>query len=213
VSSGNCRVGGKPSTAGASAACASASRRALRQKQRGAQFEAARSLRMRDSDSGLQGLLGRRRIGRVALHQSATSHNSRKRSDCRRATTAATSSSRAPRSRSAWTCGRSTEPHGGEASSSPGPLLSCGQECSHPPTRVIESRRPLAGSATTRLIRRHPRAWSPNLPRRGRRRPICAERAISPAGIDRQKGFNEARRRNPSLMALVRRAIWTLPRS
>jgi len=30
-----------------------------------------------------------------------------KRGDCRRATTAATSSSRAPRSRSAWTCGRS----------------------------------------------------------------------------------------------------------
>src|SRR5215831_12555592 len=35
-----------------------------------------------------------------------------KRGDCRRATTAATSSSRAPRSRSGWTCGRSAEPHG-----------------------------------------------------------------------------------------------------
>ena len=39
----------------------------LRQRQRGAQFEAARFLRLRDSDRGLQRLLGRRGIGRVAL--------------------------------------------------------------------------------------------------------------------------------------------------
>jgi len=41
----------------------------LRQSQRGAQFEAARLLRLGDSDRGLQGLLGRRGIGRVALEQ------------------------------------------------------------------------------------------------------------------------------------------------
>ena len=41
----------------------------LCQRQRGAQFEAARLLRLRDSDRGLQRLLGRRGIGRVALQQ------------------------------------------------------------------------------------------------------------------------------------------------
>ncbi len=41
----------------------------LRQRQRGAQFEAARLLRLRDRDRGLQRLLGRRSIGRVALQQ------------------------------------------------------------------------------------------------------------------------------------------------
>ena len=39
----------------------------LRQRQRGAQFEAARFLRLRDGDRGLQRLLGRRGIGRAAL--------------------------------------------------------------------------------------------------------------------------------------------------
>ena len=72
MSSGNCRVGGKPSTAGASAACASASRLAARYsfaRASAAQFEAARFLRLRDRDRGLQRLLGRRGIGRVALQQ------------------------------------------------------------------------------------------------------------------------------------------------
>ena len=41
----------------------------LRQRQRGAQFEAARLLRLRDRDRGLQRLLGRRGIGRVAFQQ------------------------------------------------------------------------------------------------------------------------------------------------
>jgi hypothetical protein len=41
----------------------------LRQRQRGAQFEAPRLLRLRDRDRGLQRLLGRRGIGRVALQQ------------------------------------------------------------------------------------------------------------------------------------------------
>ena len=39
----------------------------LRERQRGAQLEAARLLRLRDSDRGLQRLLGRRGIGRFAL--------------------------------------------------------------------------------------------------------------------------------------------------
>ena len=39
----------------------------LCQRQRSAQFEAARFLRLRDSDRGLQRLLGRRGIGRFAL--------------------------------------------------------------------------------------------------------------------------------------------------
>src|ERR1700730_5873881 len=41
----------------------------LRKTQRGAQFEAARFLRLCHSDRGLQRLLGRRGIGRVALQQ------------------------------------------------------------------------------------------------------------------------------------------------
>ena len=41
----------------------------LRQRQRGAQFEAARLLRLRDGDRGLQSLLGRGGIGRIALQQ------------------------------------------------------------------------------------------------------------------------------------------------
>ena len=41
----------------------------LRQRQRGAQFEAARFLRLRNGDRGPQRLLGRRGIGRVALQQ------------------------------------------------------------------------------------------------------------------------------------------------
>ena len=41
----------------------------LRQRQCGAQFEAARFLRLRDRDRGLQRLLRRRGIGRVALQQ------------------------------------------------------------------------------------------------------------------------------------------------
>src|SRR5262245_11807998 len=41
----------------------------LRKSQRGAQFEAARFLRLRDRDCGMQRLLGRRSIGRVALQQ------------------------------------------------------------------------------------------------------------------------------------------------
>ena len=41
----------------------------VRQRQRGTQFEAARFLRPRDGDRGLQRLLGRRGIGRVALQQ------------------------------------------------------------------------------------------------------------------------------------------------
>src|SRR5262245_41317301 len=41
----------------------------LRQSQRGAQFEAARFLRLRDRDCGLQRLFGRRSIGRVAPQQ------------------------------------------------------------------------------------------------------------------------------------------------
>jgi len=41
----------------------------LRQRQRGAQFEAARFLRLRDRDRGLQRPLGRRGIDRIALQQ------------------------------------------------------------------------------------------------------------------------------------------------
>ena len=41
----------------------------LRQRQRGAQFEAPRFLRLRDSNRGLQRLLGRRAVGRVAFQQ------------------------------------------------------------------------------------------------------------------------------------------------
>jgi len=41
----------------------------LRKRQRGAQFETARLLRLRDSDRGLQRLLSRRGVGRVALQQ------------------------------------------------------------------------------------------------------------------------------------------------
>jgi len=41
----------------------------LCQRQPGAQFEAARFLRLRDRDHGLQRLLGRRGIGRIALQQ------------------------------------------------------------------------------------------------------------------------------------------------
>src|SRR6516225_5652807 len=39
----------------------------LRKRQRGAQFEAARFLPLSDNDRGLQRLLGRRGIGRIAL--------------------------------------------------------------------------------------------------------------------------------------------------
>jgi hypothetical protein len=39
----------------------------LRKRQRGAQFEAPRCLRLRDGDRGLQRLLSCRSIGRVAL--------------------------------------------------------------------------------------------------------------------------------------------------
>ena len=52
MSSGNCWVGGK-----------------LRESQRRAQFEAARFLRLHDSDRGLQRPLGRRGICQVALQQ------------------------------------------------------------------------------------------------------------------------------------------------
>ena len=41
----------------------------LRKRQRGAQFEAARLVRLRNSECDLQRLLGRRGIGRVALPQ------------------------------------------------------------------------------------------------------------------------------------------------
>ena len=41
----------------------------LCQRERGAQFEAAGFLRLRDSDRSLQRLLGRRGIGRIALQQ------------------------------------------------------------------------------------------------------------------------------------------------
>jgi hypothetical protein len=41
----------------------------LRQRQCGAEFETPRFLRLRDSDRGLQRLLGRRGIARVALQQ------------------------------------------------------------------------------------------------------------------------------------------------
>jgi hypothetical protein len=41
----------------------------LRERQRGAQLEAARFLRLRDGDRDLKRLLGRRGIGRIALQQ------------------------------------------------------------------------------------------------------------------------------------------------
>ena len=73
MSSGNCWVGGKPSTAGRQhgvrVGLAIGRAIKLRQRQRGAQFEAARFLRLRDRDRGLQRLLGRRGIGRAALQQ------------------------------------------------------------------------------------------------------------------------------------------------
>ena len=73
MSSGNCWVGGKPSTAGASnrVGVGAAVGRAvkLRERQRGAQFEAARLLMLGDGDRGLQGLLGRRGIRGVPLQQ------------------------------------------------------------------------------------------------------------------------------------------------
>jgi hypothetical protein len=46
----------------------------LRQRQRGAQFEAARLLRLSDRDRGLQGLLGPGGVGRVPLQQDLAPH-------------------------------------------------------------------------------------------------------------------------------------------
>src|SRR6516162_5319809 len=75
----------------------------LRQRQRGAQLEAARFLRLRDRDRGLQRLLGRRSIGRVALQQAPGADVSARQ---RRANLRSRS-----RFRSWWLCGlRKAEP-------------------------------------------------------------------------------------------------------
>ena len=71
MSSGNCRVGGKPSTADASTACASASRFAALQSF--ARDSAARSSKLRAFCNCAMAIAtckdGRRGIGRVALQQ------------------------------------------------------------------------------------------------------------------------------------------------